>query len=109
MFPEIEAKHIAGYRSIELLRRDREEELEFLTVMIFDSLQNVVDFRGGNYRRSYVPAAAQQVLRRWDRMADDCEVREVRRYGSPPSAEKISGRALAIALGFSPPRVGIPL
>jgi len=43
VFPGIEAKKIPGYRSIELFRRDKGDEVEFVTIMTFDSLQNVID------------------------------------------------------------------
>ena len=46
VFPEIEAKQIPGYQSIELMRRDVSSEVEFVTIMTFDSLQNVIDFQG---------------------------------------------------------------
>jgi antibiotic biosynthesis monooxygenase (ABM) superfamily enzyme len=45
VLPSIEAKQIPGYRSIELWRRDLEDEVEFTTVMSFDSLENVIDFQ----------------------------------------------------------------
>ena len=41
--PEIEAKEITGYRSLELHSRNLNDEVEFMTIMTFDSLQNVVD------------------------------------------------------------------
>ncbi|KIC45373.1 antibiotic biosynthesis monooxygenase [Ruegeria sp. ANG-S4] len=66
VFPGIEAKKIPGYRSIELLRCDKEDEVEFITIMTFDSLQNVIDFQGEDYEACYVPDAAQRVLSRWD-------------------------------------------
>jgi antibiotic biosynthesis monooxygenase (ABM) superfamily enzyme len=80
VFPEIEAKNIPGYRSIELLRRDLADEIEFITIMTFDTLQNVIDFQGKNYQRSYVPESAQKVLKHWDQMSDHYEVRETRFY-----------------------------
>ena len=80
IFPAIEAKNIPGYRSIELLRRDLENEVEFMTVMTFDSLRNVVDFQGDNYERSYVPEAARKVLKRWDDTSLHYEVKETRHY-----------------------------
>lgn len=61
MIPGIEAKNIAGNRGIELLRRDLEDEVEFITIMTFDSLQSVIDFQGEDYQRCYVPDAAQRV------------------------------------------------
>ncbi len=81
VFPGIEAKKIPGYRGIELLRRDRDDEVEFVTIMTFDSIQNVIDFQGPDYRRCYVPDAAQKVLKRWDQTSDHYEVKETRDYG----------------------------
>jgi antibiotic biosynthesis monooxygenase (ABM) superfamily enzyme len=66
VIPGIEAKEIEGYRGIEVLRRDHEEEVEFLTIMTFDSIQSVIDFQGEDYERCYVPEPAQAVLKRWD-------------------------------------------
>jgi antibiotic biosynthesis monooxygenase (ABM) superfamily enzyme len=81
VFPSIEAKSIPGYRSIELWRREFEDEVEFVTVMTFDSMQNVIDFQGEDYRRAYVPDAAQKVLKRWDEASSHYETREKRVYG----------------------------
>ncbi|MEE8262004.1 MAG: antibiotic biosynthesis monooxygenase [Gammaproteobacteria bacterium] len=81
VFPSIEAKNISGYRSIELLRRDQGDEVEFITLMTFDSLQNVIDFQGDDYQRCYVPDAAQKVLKRWDQTSAHFEVKAVRSYG----------------------------
>ena len=80
VFPGIEAKKILGYQSIELLRRDLEDEVEFVTIMTFDSLQNVIDFQGKDYTRAYVPAAAQVVLKRWDHVSAHYEIVEHRKY-----------------------------
>ncbi len=81
VFPGIEAKNIPGLRSIELLRDDRDGEVTFITIMTFDSLASVTDFMGEDYARSYVPDAAQKVLRRYDEFASHFEVRESRSYG----------------------------
>ena len=80
VFPGIEAKKIPGFRKIELLRRDRGDEVEFITIMTFDSLQDVIAFQGEDYARAYVPDAAQQVLRRWDETSAHYEVIETRDY-----------------------------
>ncbi len=82
VFPGIEAKGIPGYRSIELLRRDRGNEIEFVTIMTFDELQNLVDFQGQDYRRAYVPDAARKVLKRWDEASQHYEAVESRSYRS---------------------------
>lgn len=80
IFPGIEAKKIPGYRGIELLRRDAGPEVEFITIMTFDSLQNVIDFQGADYERAYVPDAARAVLSRWDATSAHYELRERRDY-----------------------------
>ena len=66
VIPRIEAKQIPGYRGFEVLRRDHDSEVEFVTVITFDSLENVIAFQGEDYRRAYVPDEAQEVLKRWD-------------------------------------------
>ena len=80
IFPGIEAKNLPGYQSIELLRRDLEGEVEFVTIMTFDSLKNVIDFQGEDYTRCYVPDAAQKVLKRWDQYSDHYDAIESRNY-----------------------------
>jgi antibiotic biosynthesis monooxygenase (ABM) superfamily enzyme len=80
IFPAIEAKKIPGYRSIALLRLDRGEEVEFVTLMTFDSLEDVVGFQGPDYRFAYVPDAARRVLKRWDALSDHYEIVEKRAY-----------------------------
>lgn len=80
VFPGIEAMHIPGFRKIELLRRDHGDEVEFITIMTFDSLDDVIDFQGEDYARAYVPDAAQRVLRRWDDFSAHYEMIDSREY-----------------------------
>jgi heme-degrading monooxygenase HmoA len=80
IFPHIEAMGIPGYRSIELLRRNHVEEVEFVTIMVFDSLDNVIAFQGEDYETAYVPEAAQEVLKRWDKKAAHYFVQEKHSY-----------------------------
>ena len=80
IFPGIEVKNIPGYQKIELLRMDLDDEVEFVTIMTFDSLQNVIDFQGEDYQKCYVPDAAQKVLKRWDQRSAHYETVETRNY-----------------------------
>ena len=80
IFTGIEAKHIPGYQSIELFRCDLEDEVEFVTIMTFESLQSVIDFQGEDYTRCYVPESAQKVLKRWDEHSAHYEAVEQRTY-----------------------------
>jgi antibiotic biosynthesis monooxygenase (ABM) superfamily enzyme len=80
VFPGIEAKKIPGYRSIELLRRTVGDEVEFTTVMSFDSLDNVIAFQGADYETAYVPDAARKILKRWDERSTHHDQVQIRRY-----------------------------
>lgn len=74
VIPGIEARNIAGFRHIDLMKRDLGEEIEFATMMWFDSLDSIKAFVGEDYSVSHVPAAAQAVLKRFDERAAHYEV-----------------------------------
>lgn len=76
IFPEIAARGVAGYRGVDLLRRDEGDEVEFVTVMWFDSLAAVRKFAGEEYETAYVPPKARAVLSRFDRRSAHFDVRE---------------------------------
>ena len=80
VFPDIEAKRIPGYRGIELLRHDAADEVQFTTVMEFDSLDDVIAFQGEDYEAAYIPAEARKVLKRWDKRSSHHRVCQTRRY-----------------------------
>lgn len=80
VLPSIEEKKIPGYKKIEVFRIEQEDEVEFVTIMTFESLQNVIAFQGENYKKCYVPNAAQQVLKRWDQESKHYELIETREY-----------------------------
>ena len=79
VIPGIEARAIAGFRHIDLMRRDAGEEVEFQTLMWFDSLDAIKAFMGEDYAVSHVPPAAQAVLKRFDSQAAHFEVIDRRR------------------------------
>lgn len=80
VIPGIEKKKIPGYRSIEVLRQNHDDEVEFVTIMTFESLQNVIDFQGEDYARCYVPDVAQKVLKRCDQYSSHYNVVDARSY-----------------------------
>lgn len=66
VIPGIEAMHIAGFRHIDLLRRELESEVEFTTLMWFDDIASIKQFVGDDYTKSHVPAEARAVLAHFD-------------------------------------------
>ena len=80
-FPGIAAKGVLGYRGIQLFRRPIEgDEVEFVTIMWFDSWDAVKGFAGDDYERAYVPPKAREVLARFDDRSRHYEVRERLEY-----------------------------
>lgn len=75
IFVGIAARQIAGYRGIHLLRRPVGSEVEFVTVMWFDSLDAVREFAGADYEVAVVPPAARALLARFDARSQHYEVR----------------------------------
>ena len=74
VFPSIENKKVNGYRKISLLKREHTDEVEFVTIMLFDNLDSVKEFAGKDYEKSYVPQKARQVLSRHDETAQHYEI-----------------------------------
>ena len=80
VIPGIEAKEISGLKKFEILRFELEDEVEFVTMITFDSLNDVIAFQGEEYQTAYVPDAAQKVLKRWDLDTIHYELIETREY-----------------------------
>jgi hypothetical protein len=66
VIPGIEAMRIPGFQHIDLMRRELENEVEFLTAMWFDDVDSIKAFVGEDYEISHVPPAARSVLTRFD-------------------------------------------
>jgi antibiotic biosynthesis monooxygenase (ABM) superfamily enzyme len=66
IIPGIARRGIAGYRGISLVRRDAGGEVEFVTLMWFDSIAAVRAFAGDDYEVAVVPPKAQVLLARFD-------------------------------------------
>jgi hypothetical protein len=74
VIPGIEARKIPGFLHIDLMRRELVDEVEFQTLMWFDSLDSIKAFVGEDYGVSHVPGAARAVLSRFDERAAHYEV-----------------------------------
>jgi heme-degrading monooxygenase HmoA len=66
IFQGIVTRRIEGFRGIDLLRRSHPEEVEFVTIMWFDSLAAVQAFAGPDHEAAVVPPAARALLHRFD-------------------------------------------
>jgi len=78
IFTGIQNRHMHGFESIQLLRREVGQAVEFVTIMIFDSLEAVREFAGEDYKAAVVPEKARAVLSHFDECAQHYEIVEER-------------------------------
>ena len=75
IFVGIQNRKIRGFNGIQLLRRDVGQEIEFVTIMLFDSLDSIREFAGEDYEVAFVPEKARAVLSRFDERSQHYEIR----------------------------------
>jgi hypothetical protein len=63
-----------------VLRRTVDDQVEFVTILSFDSLDAVRAFAGDDREAAHVPPKARAVLARFDERARHYELRERRSY-----------------------------
>lgn len=75
VIPGIQNLQIKGFKGIQVLRRNLGEEVEFITVMHFESIDSVKAFQGEDYEKAYVPLEARELLSRFDERSQHYEVK----------------------------------
>jgi len=76
IFVGIQNRNIPGYHGIHLFRREVGDEVEFITLMWFDSLDAVRIFAGEDHELAVVPSKARLLLKRFDPRSQHYEVRD---------------------------------
>lgn len=72
VLPEVNA--VEGFRGAYLLRRDIDEDTEFVVLTLFNSMKAVQGFAGSNYENAVVSAEAKAVLKSFDERATHYEL-----------------------------------
>jgi antibiotic biosynthesis monooxygenase (ABM) superfamily enzyme len=80
IFPAIGARKVDGYKGIQLFRRPLGDEIEFITIMWFESFDAVRAFAGEDYEVAVVPPKARALLSRFDARSQHYEVKERLEY-----------------------------
>lgn len=75
IFLGIKTRKIGGFKGIHLFRRNIGDEVEFITIMWFDSLEAVRAFAGEDYELAVVPPKARALLSRFDARSQHYEVK----------------------------------
>jgi antibiotic biosynthesis monooxygenase (ABM) superfamily enzyme len=63
-----------GYRGSHLLRRNLGNEIEFITILLFDSLDDIKTLTGADYETAVIPPERKQHLSRYDAKATHYDV-----------------------------------
>lgn len=80
ILPDFADQDSDGYRGVRVLRRSRGDEVEFVTIMRFESVADVKRFAGEEHEQAHVPAAARELLARFEDTAAHYELRDERAY-----------------------------
>jgi antibiotic biosynthesis monooxygenase (ABM) superfamily enzyme len=72
MFPSIH--RVPGYVGADLLRRDAGDEIAFVTITRFESLESVRTFAGEDYEQAVVEPEARRLLSRFDKRSEHYEI-----------------------------------
>jgi heme-degrading monooxygenase HmoA len=64
----------AGFRGSYLLRRALGSEVEFITIILWSSLDDIRAIAGADYERAVIPEERKRVLSRWDENAAHYDV-----------------------------------
>lgn len=82
IFAGIQNRNLGGFRGIQLLRRSLDLEVEFITIMAFDTLGAVREFAGDDYEAAVVPPQARRLLSRFDERSQHYEIVDERKGAS---------------------------
>ncbi len=66
-----------GYQGSYLLRRDVDAEVEFITIMLWDSLDDIKAVAGPDYETAVIPEERRKYLARYDAQSAHYEVASI--------------------------------
>jgi heme-degrading monooxygenase HmoA len=72
---------VKGYRGSYLLRREMGAEVEFITILLWDSIDSIRAVAGADYETAVIPEERRQHLSRYDAKAACYEITSVHGIG----------------------------
>lgn len=75
IFKEIEERNIEGYERFQLFRNDKDDEVEFITIMYFKTLEGIKQFAGEDYTQAFLPEKERKLLSRFDERVEIIELK----------------------------------
>ena len=76
IFTGIRNRNLTGFIDIQLLKRKLENEVEFVTIMRFESISAVKEFAGNDYEKAVVYEDAIPLLLRYDERSQHYEIKQ---------------------------------
>jgi heme-degrading monooxygenase HmoA len=90
LFPQVKRElGTHGYRGFHLLRIDRGAEVEFMTLMWFESMEAVESFAGANCEKPVISEKARKLLSHFE---NRCEHYVLSSFSWPPAEGQKGGR-----------------
>ena len=68
---------VKGFKASYLLRRNLGNEVEFITIILWDSLDSIQAVAGADYETAVIPEERRKYLARWDAKAAHYDITSV--------------------------------
>ena len=81
--------HKPGFRGSFLFRRPVDDEVEFVTLILWDSLEHLRALAGSDYETAIVPDERKRVLSRWDEKAAHFDMWSARLWVAATRGERL--------------------
>ena len=75
---------VKGYRASYLLRREAGDEIEFVTIMLWDSIDAIRAVTGADYESAVVPEERRKYLSHYDAKSLQYEIASIHKTNSLP-------------------------
>ena len=66
VFDKLEKSKIPGYKGVQLLRYNQGDEVEFVSILWFEKLENIEAFVGEDLEKAHVPDVCREKLVRFE-------------------------------------------
>ena len=76
IFTGIRDRNMPGFIDVQLLKRKLGNEVEFITIMRFESINAVKEFAGNDYEKAVVYEDAKSLLVRYDERSQHYEIKQ---------------------------------